>query len=182
MLFHVLVRVSLVQILASVEKELAELLLQAVTQPPATTSHQSGTFDSIWRAVPRANTWTLVSGGPAPEEEAVLQFLPCLLALIHLLNWAGPELIRVVLASSFCGVLIIRTTAEKRKLCWIKIFRVHLWNYVPWGREWLLCVVSVVLVTWLHPGKYRVYLSTLDAPHCSMSYMGLFSFPASLEG
>ena len=30
--------------------------------------------------------------------------------------------------------------------------------------------------------KYRVHLSTLDTPHCNMSYIGLFSFLASLEG
>lgn len=29
--------------------------------------------------------------------------------------------------------------------------------------------------------KYSVYLSALDTPRCNMSYIGLFSFLASLE-
>lgn len=45
-----------------------------------------------------------------------------------------------------------------------------------------MCVVFVVLVTWFHPGNNSVYLSTLNALHCNMSYIGLFGFLALLGG
>jgi len=73
-------------------------------------------------------------------------------------------------------------TTEKKKLYLTRIFRIYLWNYVPQGREWLLWVVSVVLVTWFHLGNTVCIWAPLIPLRCNISYIGLFSFFASLEG